>query len=393
MKFKKSDFSVSCFFAFILILITFNANEKAFSQSSIFTTISNTQGRGHFADDRQLTSGRRLRFLAPPSNNITPDAIQQIGPHNSVKLHFVRSIKNAWTPISGLPVTMANSPLKTAFIGRQALGPVTDQNGVIEFASCTAGGNVLIQLSLNNEKISVINGRLFYKISLQIPCGTEAAIQFKEDSFAGQVFGIWQVAQRAGYVLSTVSDLSFWKRKIRFSFPDSADYYNFDTVHLTLGHQWDVVAHEMGHAIYDQANIGQFGGGDHKIDECYSNELGLSEGWASFFAAWTQIALNDPNAHFEYMVPRRAPIQVEHVPADVCGKSQSEWRVFSFLWDLIDLNNDGEVSVVESKKLWDDLLGARISSIDSAYKRLQTRGWNQNELRQVWNLNFPAEPK
>lgn len=292
-----------------------------------------------------------------------------------------------------MPVTKSNSTLKQKFWGRQVLGAITDQNGVLEFASCAAGVEVDVELSLGVDKLVVTNGRTAYKIRLQIPCGTEAAIQFKEDSFPGQVFGIWQVAQRAGYQLSTVSDLKFWTRKIKFNFPASGDFYNFDNVHITLGHQWDVVAHEMGHAIYDQAKIGAFGGGEHKIDLCYSNALALSEGWASFFAAWTQIPLNDPNARFEYMVPRRAPIQVEHVPNDVCGKPQSEWRVFSFLWDLIDLNNDGEVSSVAAKKLWDDLFFAQANSIEAIYQRLQSKGWNQSELRSVWNLNFIAEPK
>jgi hypothetical protein len=147
----------------------------------------------------------------------------------------------------------------------------------------------------------------------------------------------------------------------------------------------------MGHAIYDQALIGHFGGGSHKIDECYSSAMALSEGWASFFAGWTHVDLKDTDAKFEYLVPRRAPIRFENVPSDVCGKSTNEWRVTSFFWDLIDVNADGEISQVAAKKLWDDTLTARAPSVKAMAERLISRGWNKDQVIQVWKLNFPLE--
>ena len=77
------------------------------------------------------------------------------------------------------------------------------------------------------------------------------------------------------------------------------------------------MAHEIGHAIYDQADIGVSGGGRHRIDECYTNALALSEGWATFFAGWLNLRLNDQDARFEFLVPRRAPIRLENIPSDL----------------------------------------------------------------------------
>jgi len=77
-------------------------------------------------------------------------------------------------------------------------------------------------------------------------------------------------------------------------------------------------------------------GGAHRIDECYSARLAFSEGWASFYSAFTQVASDDPDAKFEFMVARRAPLEIEHVPDDVCEGQTNEWRVYAALWDLYD---------------------------------------------------------
>jgi hypothetical protein len=130
-------------------------------------------------------------------------------------------------------------------------------------------------------------------------------------------------------------------RPISFIFPGDADYYDMISVHITKGFQWDVNTHEMGHAVYDRITSGGWGGGQHYIDRCYADSLALSEGWASYFSAVVNLSPKDADAHFEYMVPRRAPIQIENIPADVCRGTGSEWRVFGFLWDLYDQNSDG----------------------------------------------------
>jgi hypothetical protein len=147
----------------------------------------------------------------------------------------------------------------------------------------------------------------------------------------------------------------------------------------------------MGHAIYDQAGIGGFGGGQHYIDRCYSEVLALSEGWASYFSAFVSADLRDVDAKFEYMVPRRAPIRFENIPADVCGSSTNEWRVNGFLWDLIDYHDDGETMSDAFVKLWNDTAGAHASSLVALKTRLIQKGWDADQLETIWKLNFPAK--
>ncbi|MBL7554587.1 MAG: hypothetical protein JNM24_02100 [Bdellovibrionaceae bacterium] len=336
------------------------------------------------SDDRGLSRGQ---MRIPMVNEyLTPDAIQTAGAHAGAAIQFVRLVKNQYTAVSGLRfATVLNTRA-----GARRAEFITDVNGVIETTTCDQQSLVL-QMKFQEGRYGISTRNKYYQLKLQVPCKAKTVVIFKEDSPAGQVVAIHQTIQRAIYTLAQVSDFKFWSRPINFIFPSDGDYYINDQVNLTLGHQWDVVAHEMGHAIYDQAVIGQFGGGAHKIDECYSNALALSEGWASFFAGWVHIDLRDKDAKFEYLVPRRAPIRFENVPNDVCGKPTNEWRVTSFFWDLIDVSQDGEISQVAAKKLWDDLLNARVGSVKAAADRLISRGWNADQIIQVWKLNFPAD--
>jgi hypothetical protein len=149
-----------------------------------------------------------------------------------------------------------------------------------------------------------------------------------------------------------------------------------------------VVAHELGHGIYDLAGIGVFGGGPHKIDECNSKALALSEGWASYFAGWVNVDLADPDARFEYMVPRRAPIQFENIPADVCKGESNEWRVIGFFWDLIDLHRDEEQIEESFAKTWNALAGKRVSNASEAARLIEKAGIPRDLVRLAWELNF-----
>lgn len=336
------------------------------------------------SDDRHISRGpMRIPMV---NENLVPDAIQNTGSHTGAAVQVVRMVKNQYTAVSGLRFA---TTLNTR-AGVRSVELITDTNGIIETPVCEQQ-SMSLQMQFKEGRYGISTRNKYYTLKLQVPCKAKTVVIFKEDSPAGQVIAIHQTVQRAVYTLAQVSDFKFWSRPINFILPSDGDYYYNDQVNLTLGHQWDVVAHEMGHAIYDQAVIGQFGGGSHKIDECYSNAMALSEGWASFFAAWIYIDLRDSDAKFEYLVPRRAPIRFETVPGDVCGKPTNEWRVTSFFWDLIDSNQDGEVSQIAAKKLWDDLLNARVGSVKAAADRLISRGWNKDQMIQVWKLNFPAD--
>jgi hypothetical protein len=185
--------------------------------------------------------------------------------------------------------------------------------------------------------------------------------------------------------------IDFWKYRVDFMWPEKGDYFDGARVHLTFGHQWDVVSHEMGHAIYHQGKIGQMGGGEHYIDRCYEDTIAYSEGWASFYAAWLNFELNAQDPGFEYMVPRRAPIKVENIPADVCGQPTNEWRVTGFLWDLIDQHSDSETHAQSFSELWKLTVGTRASSVRNVKKLLLDKGWSAASVEGIWKLNFPAE--
>lgn len=167
--------------------------------------------------------------------------------------------------------------------------------------------------------------------------GLEIALHIDNKNELHQAFYINQVAsQQLKFITTNLIDLSWW-RKLKLHWPADGDYYSYaGNLYLTDGYHWDVVGHEIGHAIYDFASTGDFGGGPHRIDECYDKTLAFSEGWASFFSAATQVSINDPDAKFEFMVPRRAPLQIEHIPNDVCRGDTNEWRVYAALWDLVD---------------------------------------------------------
>ena len=158
---------------------------------------------------------------------------------------------------------------------------------------------------------------------------------------------------------------------------------------LTRGDHWDVVGHEMGHAIYDLGQLGGMQGGEHKIDECYSATLALSEGWASYFSAFVSVDRDDPDAKFEFMVPRRAPLRFENIPQDVCAGETNEWRVTGFFWDLFDQHEDGESVTQDFAALWAPLAGSRVQSATEAAKLLEGRlGLPGDVIRQVWLQNF-----
>jgi hypothetical protein len=336
-----------------------------FSTSAAFAqTRTHDRDLSHPVEIRELTSG----------NLIKPDRVEDGRTINGLSVQFVRMVKGVETPVEGLTFGAYRS----------------DENGFIADSRCRAP-TFSASSTLQSTRFNVGNGTSEYQLFISVKCGVQQKVVFDETSDAAQPIAIWQVATRAEKKLAKNVNMKFWSKQISFIWPADGDYYNGNRVHLTVGHQWDVVGHEMGHAIYDQANLGVFGGGEHYIDRCYGVAIALSEGWASFFSAWVSLDLADPDAHFEYMVPRRAPLGVENVPADVCAGPTNEWRVFAFLWDLIDTHDDGETMSEPFSKLWNDTLGARASSLENMKQRLIEKGWNADSVQTIWKLNFLGE--
>ncbi len=162
----------------------------------------------------------------------------------------------------------------------------------------------------------------------------------------------------------------WWKKPLSVTWPGDGDYFNSGSwsLHLTDALAWDVTLHELGHAVMDGAMDARSAGGAHKIDECYSAGLAWSEGWATFFAGAVRLSPDDPDAKFEFLVPRRAPIRVENVPADVCRGPNNEWRVAAGLWDLTDRHADaGDAISLPFRTLWTGITGGVTGSVGDAW--------------------------
>ena len=193
------------------------------------------------------------------------------------------------------------------------------------------------------------------------------------------------------------ADIRWWKTPLTVVWPGGSDYYlpGQWTLHLTNPLAWDVVLHELGHAVMDGAMDARPEGGSHKIDDCYSAGLAWSEGWASFFAAAVHLSPDDADARFEFMVPRRAPIRVENVPADVCKGPTSEWRVFAGLWDLYDRHADSETAALGFRPIWKGTTSGVTAAVGDAWRLIASgldpiaRGTAEDALR----LNTLLAPK
>jgi hypothetical protein len=245
----------------------------------------------------------------------------------------------------------------------------------------------LIEAAFESKHFAIKSNGNIYKIQFKIPCLKSADIFFNEKSFGGEVAGVWQIIDLGLEKLEKTVGINFWKDKLTVKFPADGDYYAWGTLNITKGYQWDVIGHEFGHAVYDKANLGGMAGGSHKIDECYNPTLALSEGWATFFSAWLNLDLNDSDAKFEYLVPRRAPIQIENIPSDVCRGISNEWRVAGFFWDLIDFHQDNETSEISFKLHWDALFNSNSKNMNDVIKNLSHK-IDPNLLDMLYKLNF-----
>jgi hypothetical protein len=339
-------------------------------------TASVAQAQGwddRYSDDSDLSWGTSLRMTDVPLE-LAPDQTQFEPGGDGLNVVVYRLVKGQPEAQHGL-----------SFNAGQYL---VESDGWVTAVGCSPGATVNGSAELASDRFSVTNGSRNYKLVFEAQCGGTLSLIYNEDSPAGQALGIWQVASTAQNKLNETVGLDFWRRNIEFVFPADADYYSWGTVHISRGDHWDVVGHEMGHAIYDQADIGAFGGGQHYIDRCYSGALALSEGWASYFSGWVNVALNDADAKFEYMVPRRAPIRFENVPEDVCAGTGSEWRVNAFFWDFIDSNDDGEQMNETFTRVWAALAGGNSGDVSAATRRLERAGFDTTVVNAIWALNF-----
>lgn len=327
-------------------------------------------------DDSDLSNPMMLLEVASPDLKV--DSIHRYPiRRNSVALKAIIIQDGIETEIRNLNFDLSNDSVVLGS-GEETVQS-SCQNGEETFTATA-------KLELEKFKINGPRSRK-YNLKVEGKCGEGLILTFKYNSLAGQFFGIWNLANKITHKFKAIGRENFLRGKMGIIFPASGDYYN-GRVNVTQGYQWDVVGHEIGHSIYSHSGIGRSQGGRHRIDECYTKTLAFSEGWASFFSAWVSVDLDDPDAKFRYMVQRRAPLEIEHVPADVCYGPTNEWRVYSFLWDLIDLNNDNESVNISFLDLWDLSVEKKFRSIVEYKEELLSSGFDPVVINVVWDQNI-----
>ena len=351
-----------------------------------FLPVRSSAGFAPTMIDTDLAGPAPLRGLAVPGSELHADRVETAAAPQQLIVQVVREVAGGFQPVPGL-VFVASGP------SFGMMPATTNADGEARWAAnCSDASRLQVRAELRDSYFSIASsgyGAKPYRFSAEVDCEGLTRLVLRADSDAGQALGIWQVAHRAKSKLQASVGLGFWKRPIVFAWPGQGDYYTGGVVTLTRGDHWDVVGHEMGHAIYDLGQLGGMQGGEHKIDECYSATLALSEGWASYFSAFVSVDRDDPDAKFEFMVPRRAPLRFENIPQDVCAGETNEWRVTGFFWDLFDQHEDGESVTQDFAALWAPLAGSRVQSATEAAKLLEGRlGLPGDVIRQVWLQNF-----
>jgi|CXWL01.1.fsa_nt_gi hypothetical protein len=235
------------------------------------------------------------------------------------------------------------------------------------------GFSYKIRVSLNNPRWNFVNsdGKTYEWETADVASGSDAGTLSPGVGTENEKLGVLHLTYLDALdFLSREATAAWWKKSLTVIWPDQSDYFTPHnwTLHLTNAMAWDVNLHELGHAVMHGAMAARSAGGAHKIDECYTPELAWSEGWATFFAGAVKLSPDDADAKFEFLVPRRAPIRIENVPADVCREPKNEWRVAAGLWDLYDRHEDaGDRIALPFTQIWTGIVSGKTGSIGDAW--------------------------
>lgn len=299
--------------------------------------------------------------------------------------------------LAGRQAPVANATVLVLVDGKQVASALTDAAGAWSQSAegrSLAGKKVSIQYQLANSRWKIRDDRYQgpeLSVDQDTDVGTTSLVAGTANAQSAWIHEIYNRVQ-ALFERSGVG-LAWWNRQLDTKWPAQGNFYSWGTVNLSNPEWWDVNGHEIGHAVHDLGINGRMGGGQHKIDECYTTNLAWSEGFASFISAAASLERNDPDAKFQYMVPRRSPIRIENVPADVCGGPSNEWWTGAALWDLYDTHQDGKDDVaIEFKPLWAALQKGNgkpaVGSMVDAYELIRLSAPNHQEaMRQAMVQN------
>lgn len=273
----------------------------------------------------------------------------------------------------------ANATVKLLAGGREVASALVGKDGRFELTA-PAGAAAELRFEMSNRywKLSRYSwqGPAIPALSGSVDAGTT---QLEAGTANGQAAYIHEIYNRSLALFEREGiSLDWWNRQLNTVWPANGNYYSWGTVNLSNAEWWDVNGHEIGHALHDLGINGQMGGGQHKIDECYTTPLAWSEGFASFFSAAISLQRDDADAKFQYMVPRRAPLRFENMPGDVCEGPSNEWWTTAALWDLYDTHNEKDDQVsLEFRQIWGALAknnGKKaVGSVVDAYALIKER--------------------
>jgi hypothetical protein len=100
-----------------------------------------------------------------------------------------------------------------------------------------------------------------------------------------------------------------------------------------------VVQHEIAHSInswYWSGVLAPGSGGKHDLTNCFTNGVGLTEGFADFMPYWVQFDRTAASPTASYY-----NINIETIPSGTCNGQTAEMRVAATFWDTYDYWNDG----------------------------------------------------
>jgi hypothetical protein len=275
----------------------------------------------------------------------------------------------------------------------------TDAAGTVFFDGCAAGERVSAEAELADDSFT-IRPLFAQRVAADVVCGTDATITFARSNPSASALRVWRVATSAKAKLDAEVGPSAWPRGAMFSVGGSAAT-NGIAVGVGSDDTTFVVGHELGHAVSAHAGMIQQGFGDsyHQMTACIGDAGALEEGWASFFGAWVDQGLDEPDPIQEWdqhsWTKRRIPIKtvpdtVEIGPLDrpqtaaVCRGTDNEMRVMSFFWNVVSA--DGIHAPFST--LWKALAGGHLRSVAQAAVNLRELGVDPADLRRTWAAAF-----
>lgn len=287
-----------------------------------------------------------------------------------------------------------------ASIGGEKTTALTDAAGAASFA-CAAGDKISAHAALTSDAFTIRPSYLRI-VSAEGACGTETTLTFSRSNPGAAALRVWRVATSAKAKLDAEIGPSAWPQGATFFVSGGAATHGIN-VGVGADDTTFVVGHELGHAVSDHAGMIQQGFGDsyHQMTGCIGDSGALEEGWASFFGAWVDQGIDEPDPIQEWdqhsWDKRRLPIKtvpdsVEVGPigspqtAKVCVGTDNEMRVMSFLWNVVAA---GGVHAPFST-LWRALAGSQSRSVAQVAVKLQKLGVDPVALRRAWEAAFKA---